>query len=167
MMASPSSTGGLKRCPRSLPQTVWRAPTARVAAKTASHVHLPVYGGRERALHQRAALGERLLVGRADALRGNSGWVTTIVLHARLDGRVDDREDLVAGEVARGEHEVVPRDDGQHLEQLRQRGAAGVDHRHRPRVDARRAQLELEAHPHRDLAVRVGAARPRRTRSPS
>ena len=60
-------------------------------------------------------------------------------------------------EMPGGEHEVVPRDDAQHLQQLRQRRAAVVEHRHRLRRRARRAQLELEAHPHGHVAVAVGA----------
>src|SRR5262249_44004183 len=44
MIASPSSTGGLNPCPRSVAHVVRSAPTARVASNTWSHVHLPVYG---------------------------------------------------------------------------------------------------------------------------
>ena len=156
MMASPSSTGGLKRCPRSEPQTVWRGADRARRREELVPVALAGVGGGERALHQRAALGERRLVGGADALGGELGVGDDDRLHARRDGRVDDGEDLVAREVAGGEHEVVARDDVDDLEQLRQRLAVCVDHRDGAGLDARRAQLELEAHPHRHVAVRVG-----------
>jgi hypothetical protein len=75
---------------------------------------------------------------------------------ARLGGGVDDREDLVARQVAGGEHEVVAGDGRDHLVRLGYEGAAAVDDRHRRGHDPGLAQLELEAHPDRHLAVRVG-----------
>ena len=77
-------------------------------------------------------------------------------LDACVDGGVDDDEDLRPREMPGRQDEVVPRDDVEHLEQLRQRRAVGVEHGHRLRAHARRAQLELEADPDRDLAVGVG-----------
>ena len=68
---------------------------------------------------------------------------------ARVDRRVDDREDLVAPEVAGREHEPVPGDDGEHGEQLGQRGSVAVDHRDRRSLDALLAQLGLDPRPQR------------------
>ena len=75
--------------------------------------------------------------------------------HPGVDGRVDQDEDLVAREMAGREHQVVTGDDLEHRLGLGDDGAAGDD-RHRLGDDAGLAQLELEAHPDRDLAVRVG-----------
>ena len=44
---------------------------------------------------------------------GNSGWVTTTCAHPGGDRGVDEHEDLVAREVAGGEHEAVAGDDGE------------------------------------------------------
>ena len=76
--------------------------------------------------------------------------------HAGLDRAVDDGEDLVAREVAGGEDEVVAGDRAQHLARLGQQVAVLVDDGHRLGDDAGLAQLELEAHPHRDLAAGIG-----------
>ena len=74
--------------------------------------------------------------------------------HALLERRVDDGEDLVAREVAGGEHEAVPRDRAEHRPRLGQHGAVGVDDRHRLELEPRRAQLALQLHPDRHLRAR-------------
>ena len=96
MMASPSSTGGLNTCPRSLPQTVCAAPTARVAAKSSSHVHLPVYGVVSARWKQRAALRQRDLIVGAELVRRELGVGHDDRLDPGRDRRVDDRERLRA-----------------------------------------------------------------------
>ena len=101
-------------------------------------------------------LGQRRLVGGADALGRELGVGDDDRLHARGHGRVDDGEDLVAREVPGGEHEVVARDHVDDLQQLGERVAVRVDDGDGAGVDARRAQVELEAHPYRHVAVGVG-----------
>ena len=156
MRASPSSTGGLKTCPRSVPQTVCSAPTARVAAKTSLPRALARVRRGERALHQRAALGQRHLVVGRDALRRELGVGDDDRLDARVDGRVDDGEDLVARRwpVAstrswRATTSSTSSSSGSGAPSASTTGTGRGAH-------ARLAQLELEAHPDRHLAVRVG-----------
>ena len=60
--AMPSSTGGLNTWPRSVDSTVFSAPVARMLVDPALPRHLPGVRGREAALEQRAALGQRELV---------------------------------------------------------------------------------------------------------
>ena len=72
--ASPSSTGGLKRCPRSEPQSGLRAPTARVPRRRLPAA-LAGVRGRERPLQQRAALGQRDAGRRGRCAGGELGWV--------------------------------------------------------------------------------------------
>src|SRR6185436_3588092 len=79
MRARPSSTGGLKTCPRSLPQTVLAAPTARVASKISSHVHLPVYGVVRARCSSAPRAASRCWSPGASLCEGNSGLVTTTV----------------------------------------------------------------------------------------
>ena len=87
----------------------------------------------------------------------------TIVVDARLERRVDDREDLVAAEMAGREQHPVAGDHREHLAQLGQHGAVVVDDRHGRDLDPLLAQLELELDPHRHLGARR-APRARATR---
>ncbi len=133
------------------------APTARVAANTCSQVHLPVYG----VVKARSISAPRSASARWSsaeiALRGELRMGDDDRTDPRRDGRVDDGEDLVCDEMPGGEHEVVVGDDLQHLVEGRQRPAGVVEHGHRPWPDpGGGAKLELEANPHRDLAVRIG-----------
>ena len=94
-------------------------------------------GRREAALEQGAALGEVGLLLERQVLRRELGVGDDDVPHARGERGVDDREDLVAGEVAGGEHQLVAGRDLEDAAHGRQQLAVGVDHRHRLRLDRR------------------------------
>ena len=113
---------------------------------------------REAALEQRAAVDELDLVALVEILRRELRMRHDDVTDARLDGGVDDGEDLVAPEVAGREHEAVPLDHGEHREQLRQRRAVLVDDRDRGGLDP----LLARARP--GCAPRAASRRPPDTR---
>ena len=108
---------------------------------------------REAALEHRAARRQRDLIVDRQVLRRELRVRDDDVADAARERRVDDREDLVAAEVAGREHELMARDDADHVEQRRQRRAGVVEHRHRRRLEPDLAQLALDPHPHRRVGV--------------
>ena len=157
MIARPSSTGGLKTWPRSVDQQ--RALRRRRRGCRRNQLPRALAGvgrgeARSRARRGRRARPDPRSRSRCD---GYSGCVTTMSRTPGLDRGVDEREDLVAAHVPGGQHEVVAGD------RPRARRAAsgstapsssttGTGSAVTPSL----AQLELEAHPDRDLAAGVG-----------
>ena len=105
--------------------------------------------GREAALEQGAALGKRDLVLDVEVGRGELGMRDDDVTDAHLARRVDDREDLVAGEMSGRQDETVAGDHSEHGEELRQQVSCGVEHGDRRRLETLVAKLGLDAHPQR------------------
>ena len=77
------------------------------------------------------------------------------VADASLGGGLDDAEDLVPGQMAGAEDEIVSRDHVEHLEGLGQRRASIVDHRHGLAHEARLTERKFERDPDRHLLVRA------------
>ena len=96
-------------------------PTARTPSKTCSHVVLPLNGVRQAALEQAAALGELDLILDREVLAGELRMRDDDLCDALLERPVDDRERVVAGEVARREDQPVARDRAEHVARLRQK----------------------------------------------
>ena len=95
-------------------------PTARTPSKTCSHVVLPLNGVRQAALEQASAPASSTWSSIEKSWHGELRMRDDDVGDALLERPVDDRERVVAGEVARREDQAVAGDRAEHVARLGQ-----------------------------------------------